>query len=658
MPKARKPKVKVPKPVKSKRMKGGARTTVEAFGGLLMHPVDSLDDFKKLFTELTKIWNNGNIGDGLRQHGVPATNLVIKYLPLGGIPGVAAAIALEKVQIVKWINIFASLIDFVGGKGNVMNFLNALKELVGDIFNLLKDVVLDVVNHPEKITEAFNSVVNTVGTSIVEAFDPNARAQGEAFRLNQARENEEIGNVEEFKAAMIDDAKEYFSDNHPTDFIDCVNKMANLPHSNHGLSLEGGGTTILNGGLHNQTSLARYNELKDMKQAIASHLDNGGRGASQNLHAILRRLDIEQVYQVPFLLYLREHWADKPPLFASLPQLPAWSEDQFYNKAATNNTDVGKQGQTEWSNILYPFYESLKEACEIARKQEFDDQRATDKANNEKILADNMKHIEEMNAHQASRPAKYKSAMDDFCRKIGAPLISGDDPFADDYQMQLPAMTYEDELFITMQESGIDVYGPQGQNSKRPPTKEELSAQWTKAQASHTAANYLERLGVKLGSFQEQHNHETEPVWLERIKRGEGEASIKMTDTMVKIATPVVDKLIVKVKSLPNGVKQLLDFAKTLPPGPMNDHFQQKFLEARVDPAAYLKANPPTTLPPALPVPTMPAFQPPPLAPPPLPPALSGGGMHTFHHLQQAAARSGKRPRHEKLDPFFFEGTM
>jgi hypothetical protein len=657
MPKARKPKVKVTKPVKSKRMKGGARSTVEAFGGLLMHPVDSLDDFKKLFTELTKIWNNGNIGDGLRQHGVPVANLVIKYLPLGGIPGVAAATALEKLQLVKWINIFASLIDFLNGKGNIMNFLNALKELVGDIFNLLKDVVLDVVSHPEKITQAFNSVVNTVGTSIVEAFDPNVRAQNEAYRRDQALQGEEIENVEEFKAAMIDDAKNVFSEDHPTNFSECVTLLTAIPRTNHGPQLDRG-PTQLGGHRLSQETEARYNELKDMKAAIASHLDNGERGGSYNLHAILRRMDIEQIYQVPCLLYLREHWADKPSWAASLPQLPAWSEDQFYNKAATINTEVGRQTPTEWDAALVPFYRSLEEACEIARKQDFDDARATDKANNEKFLEDNMKHIEEMNAHQASRPAKYKSAMDDFCRKIGAPLISGDDPFADDYQMQLPAMTYEDELFIQMQESGISVYGPQGQYSQRPPTKEELSAQWTKAQASHTAANYLERLGVKLGSFQEQHNHETEPVWLERIKRGEGESMIKMTDTMVKLATPAVDKLIVKVKSLPNGVKQLLDFAKTLPPGPMNDHFQQKFLEARVDPAAYLKANPPTTLPPALPAPTMPAFQPPPLAPPPLPPTLSGGGMHTFHHLLQAAARSGKRPRHEKLDPFFFEGTM
>jgi hypothetical protein len=309
-------------------MTGGARTTAEAVAGLIMHPKDSLEDFKAFFSELGKIWNNGDIGNGLREHGVAASKLLIKYLPLGGAPGFAAAKALETLQVTKWINLLASLIDFVTGKGNIANFFNALKELVGDIFTIIKDFVASLISNPGQITNAVNSAVNVVGQAttalgneIVGAFDPGFKAQSDAYNQDQAAQSRENSMADQIIQATQEDAQAKFDDDPPKSFDDALKMVLTFSLPNGSYKVE------------------PDPELQDMKGEFLRTETQ----SSKSGYASGRVRDSVMLYIIPYFKYLRENWAQRPDIYKDktlikeftgrdniepLPEIPDWATQQ------------------------------------------------------------------------------------------------------------------------------------------------------------------------------------------------------------------------------------------------------------------------------------------------------------------------------------------
>lgn len=647
-----------------------------------MHPKDSLEDFKKFFTELAQIWNNGDVGEGLRKHGVNASKLLIKYLPLGGAPGFAAAKALETLQVTKWINILASLIDFVTGKGNIMNFFNALKELVGDIFKIIGDAIASLIQNPQQITNALNSAVGAVrevtdalGNEIVGVFDPAVAAQNAAARRDRSLQSEEISNVEQLKAAYMDNAKNLLEIDPPESFSDAVNKMEASP--GRGTMEPVGSTTMLGGYRMSPEAEAEYNELEDARKGLAEILRTtpGRGGGSSQLSSIMRRLDLNPIYLVPYLLYLRENYANRPEWANDLPPLPDWGEQDFYDKAAVVNADKADGRESDFVRGLKPFFAALAKGTEKARKQAYDDQIETDRAKNEEYLAGEAQRAKEMDERNAARPEKYKAAVQDFARKTNQPVPQGDDPFAEEFQSTMPVMTAADDYYVALVTDGIlsgDGSGP------KPATAEKLKEQWKEATKTHTIQGYLERLKAYMANIYPGGQDPTGDYWIKYAEQQSFPAK----------------KLIEFVKKMPKGVQKLKDFAETLEPGPQNDKKQKQWVLAMTDPEAFMKANP---LPVMAPIPALPAPPPPPALPsapaaaaePEAPAAtaepkaaaagaepgddedndmsvgdmypemfgegMTGRGKHPFQHLQ---SRPGKRPRIGMLDPYFFEGTL
>lgn len=142
-------------------LRGGARTTAAALLDVARNPTASLDELKSLFTHVASIFSDmGNLGAGLRTHGKEITRIVIKYLPIAGAPGFAAATAIEKLPIDKLIEVAASIVDFFTGKGDILTMLKAMGEVIGDIWNQLKDIIPKIL---EKVGAAVQEVVAKIG---------------------------------------------------------------------------------------------------------------------------------------------------------------------------------------------------------------------------------------------------------------------------------------------------------------------------------------------------------------------------------------------------------------------------------------------------------------------------------------------------------------
>jgi len=345
-------------------MKGGARSTTEAASGLVLHPTDSIDDFKSLFSELTKIWNNGKIGEGLRSHGIPVVNLVIKYLPLAGAPGVAAATALEKLQISKWINLLASLIDFVSGDGNIMTFLNALKDLVGDLFKQLGDVLLDVARHPEKIGNAIKGGFDVATNAVQNIFEPGRAEQQAEYAKNESQKSAEQSAADDIIASMKSAADTYFENNKPQTFDDAAEFVAKF-HDHQYPPIE----------VDSQITDA-INEFKLMAQDPTIQSKGG------NFQTQQARVEGAQIlYAIPYLLYMRDNWQSRPEKYQNpdkkttwnghigkweqvkpLQEIPSWDESTFANKAIDRTTPFygsGPKPKSEFDTFLDSFIDGI-----------------------------------------------------------------------------------------------------------------------------------------------------------------------------------------------------------------------------------------------------------------------------------------------------------
>jgi hypothetical protein len=165
-------------------MKGGARSTASALLDVATHPTATIDEIKSLFTHIAAIFSDfNNLGAGLRTHGKAIATIVVKYLPLAGVPGYTAAQAIEKLPIDKFIEVAASIIDFFTGKGDLMHMLTAMGELVGDIWNKLKEII------PQILAKVGHEVSQAIGNSTELTVLANAfGANYESPAVRQARE--------------------------------------------------------------------------------------------------------------------------------------------------------------------------------------------------------------------------------------------------------------------------------------------------------------------------------------------------------------------------------------------------------------------------------------------------------------------------------------
>ena len=573
-------------PRKGRHLKGGARTTAEAVAGLVLHPKDSLADFKKFFEELGKIWNNGNIGEGLRQHGTKASDLAVKYLPLGGAPGAAAAAALEKLQVRKWINLLASLIDFVSGKGNIMNFLNALKELVGDIFNILKDTLIH--------SFAPNGALMTAANALTSAFDPAFAAQREAYEKNEAAIATETTTANDVISMALEDANAKFEESPPESFVDALNVVLGSEQG------RGGDPT---------PDPQIVSAIEDIKKQAT---DPSGQSLGGNFELQYGRAHAAlKLYVVPYFLYLRQHFSERPDEYKEpprkfyqnesgkqekvkpLPEIPPWSEQEFTNKiikAGEPYYGEGPKPADEYTAFTRKFF-GLARA--IASTEMGYDEEDPENIRKEKEQRDEVARKESERAAAAQEqteadktPNKVKrmnTAVNNILKALGLPEFpEGQGPWEvkPDTTPPNPALPKPDTFMPDLNNEKVATINQTHQ-----------SPEWFGRSIVWNA--YVFGMQDRKNIYQ--------PEQLERDFQ-----------TVVTAAKAVLPK--------PATPEQIADLKAT---------------HARL------------TGPVSMPQITLPT----------LPPALTGGS-HPFHHLKTTAVRRGKRSRTDMLDPFFFEGSM
>jgi hypothetical protein len=676
----------MPRARKARKLTGGARTTTEALADLVLNPKDSLVEFKEFFLEIGKIFNNGNVGEGLRKHGVQASKLLIKYLPLGGAPGFAAATALEKLNITKWIYMLAALIDFVTGKGNIMDFLNALKELVGDIFDLIKNVVTEIIKNPNLILNPVKDAFMAVANTWEEALNPAFAAQEEAKRRDLKLLQGEQILAEEVIQDSIDEAIDTFDENEPANIDQALRYMTSLGISQDKLPRYAPNIDPYDDEADRSVLDDRPQLNEDRRKEIQGKIDvftqkrymdpNKVAKSKEYESQVLRMSYASGAYIVPWLLYLRDNWDKKPEWMKDVPALPNWEPRRFFELAQA----PWGSGKDEYDNAMNPWYAAMGKAIKDNEKvvadkiEERRQERNTNWATNE---AARVKRMDEANA---SRPEKYKAAIIDFAKKTNQAAPVGDDPYSDEFQQSMPIMTPADDYYVSLvvdgTRSGKIVNGVM--EDPQPATAEQLTEQWKQATASHKLegdGGYLATLKSQLERMQQGHNAETEDKYKNSWEAQFAPGMIKGADQ----ASFMVKKLVDLIKKMPKGTEKLKELAETLPPGPMNDNFQKKVLLTFVDPVkADLPAPPAPPAPPAAPAapaapaePAAPAAAAAPAAPggaagpedegddPDADPmTMYGGGRHPFRHLESQRVRAGKRPRLQLLDPYFFEGTL
>jgi hypothetical protein len=180
------------KPKKRRKLRGGARSTASAILDVATNPKATIEEFKGIFGHIAALFSDiHNLGGNLRIHGKAIYQFVVKYLPLAGTPGYAAATFLERVPIDKIIEVAASILDFFSGKGDLMHMLDAMASMVGDIFNQLKDLIPQIIAKVgHEISDAIGS--NTTAATLANMFganyeSPAVRQAREAWEREKAR---------------------------------------------------------------------------------------------------------------------------------------------------------------------------------------------------------------------------------------------------------------------------------------------------------------------------------------------------------------------------------------------------------------------------------------------------------------------------------------
>jgi hypothetical protein len=315
-------------------MQGGARTTVAALTGVATNPGDTLKEFKGFFEDLAGIWNGGDVASGLRNNGKRAFATLIKYLPLAGAPGYAAATALEKLKIDSIINLLATLIDLITGRATLPQLFEALKEFIGNIFDLVKDFATNVL---PALGNAVVSGLTSVGDTVAEAFDPRLKAYNEERRKDQALMGNErlYANtvVENVKRAAEQSFEAPKSADDAIKIIGAADTEGNLPNA---------GREALNKALGS----AGPNPFTDVK-GLSTDMQN----------QVARVNQAKMMMKVPYLIWLREH---RPPEYESLP-IPKYSKDEFYAKAAEPPATGQTQASTEFGKAMKLFTDTYYE---------------------------------------------------------------------------------------------------------------------------------------------------------------------------------------------------------------------------------------------------------------------------------------------------------
>jgi hypothetical protein len=205
------------------QMQGGARTTIEAGAAALLHPKDAIDELKSMFNHVGQIFSSTDIGGNIRIHLLPAVQILIKYLPLGGAPGYAAAVALERLlpRAGKIIELIATIMDFFTGRKDFFQMLSAFKDMVEDLWHQFMDIVPKVagmVGHA--VSEAIGSNDTTatlsnmlLGTNYESPAVKKLREDYEEVKRkaavdNAARDAENTRKTAEYAEKVIKDAAE------------------------------------------------------------------------------------------------------------------------------------------------------------------------------------------------------------------------------------------------------------------------------------------------------------------------------------------------------------------------------------------------------------------------------------------------------------------
>lgn len=404
---------------KKRRMRGGARSTAEAVTGLVLHPVDSMNDFKKLFTDFAGIYNNGDIGAGLRSKGKSVVSLVIKYLPIAGVPGVAAATSLEKLKVDKWIEVFATLIDFLTGRKNLLAFLNSLKELVSDIFNMLKELLGEFFK-PENLTSVARGVegaLTTMGEDIIGVFDPNVASQVASNRAEQANLAQDKAAADAIINAVVEDAQLSFDEHYPVDFDDAISKATGAP-------------PYINRYLDTWQEIQEQEkkgyevpsmEEKQRKEDIAQ-MRRDFTGKSRDAYNQQMRVDASRmanVYKVPYFLWMKEHWDERPGFMKEYPPF-TWTPEEFYQKAV----EYVPGHRTEFDNLN----ESIMKDWLPAYAQYNTNRSKIDQANKDirnKAAAESEKNIR--GSREAFRISRVKKFYKDFLQQHKITSLNDDE---------------------------------------------------------------------------------------------------------------------------------------------------------------------------------------------------------------------------------------
>ena len=338
--------------------------------------MDSLEELKSFFTDLAGIWNGGNVAEGLRTKGKKAFETVIKYLPLAGAPGYAAATALEKLPINNIIELLATLIDLISGKVDLKHFLEVLKLFIGDIWELIKTLATEV------LPQVWNGLIENVGNPIVDAFSPESKAQRELYN----RQQESIRASSSARDTLYEQMKEESIQQFNVRAIDSPEQVI--------LNLFN--ITCLNGGINQSyfdvttdlsgTFLKPMECLKEF-QGLADDRANDIQEV-RNIKTDANYLKFKEIRMllVPYMLYMRDNQQSFPDyMHDTKNKLPDFDEDVWFNKAAFNV--AGSQGgnqdamvdrsQDQYADMLKPWNDACQEedtvlACNQALQEKKD----------------------------------------------------------------------------------------------------------------------------------------------------------------------------------------------------------------------------------------------------------------------------------------------
>ena len=337
---------------RNRNLKGGARSTAAAVTGVLLHPMDSLEELKSFFTDLAGIWNGGNVAEGLRTKGKKAFETVIKYLPLAGAPGYAAATALEKLPINNIIELLATLIDLISGKVDLKHFFEVLKLFIGDIWELIKTLATQVL--PKVAETAWNGLVENVGNPIAEAFDPNLKGQRDEYN----RQHAELNQFQEAAGSALENVVSTAESQFNNRDIQSPEQVILNLNSINGLS-----------GLYPQLQnpsdpkawifvppYTRNEELETAKFTSAEAFD-------QRQKALALSQVPPKAMVVPYLLYLRDNQNSWPDYMADAKNLlPDWDLQTWIEKASDNSNNAYLDVMGPWASAIGNIQAQLTQA--------------------------------------------------------------------------------------------------------------------------------------------------------------------------------------------------------------------------------------------------------------------------------------------------------